>query len=169
MKRPNRGDLSGMTFGRNLVVERHHRTAQRHWVYDCRDIYDGSIHLVHDSDLIPLQRSLFQDAKSRAKKNGKPFTIREEDIHIPKLCPVLGIELTPARGQPWDKSPTLDAIANEMGYVPGNVWVISMRANRLKSDGTAQEHRTIALNVDAVEMFGNNGGFDNFQRRYEWR
>jgi hypothetical protein len=135
----------------------------------CADTIDGTEHFVHDSHLISTARSLFQDAKSRARKSGRPFTIREEDIVIPKFCPVLDIELIPARGQQWDQSPTLDAMNNEEGYVPGNVWVVSMRANRLKGDGSSQEHRAIALHVDAVEMFGNNTVFDDFKRRrYEW-
>lgn len=33
---------------------------------------------------------------------------------------------------------------NEKGYVPGNVVVMSYRANRLKNDGTAEEHEIIA-------------------------
>src|SRR5260370_35383339 len=98
MRRSNRGDLSGLTFGRNFVIERHHRTAQRHWIYLCKDTIDGSLHQVHDSDLIPTERSLYQDAKPRAKKNSKLFTIREEDIQFPNVCPILGIELTPPRG-----------------------------------------------------------------------
>ena len=153
MRRSNRGNLSGQTFGRNHVIERSHRTAQRHWLYRCRDIYDGTEHLVHDSDLIPLERSLFQDAKSRAKKNGRPFTIREEDIHIPKRCPILGIDLIPSRGQPWDASPTLDCIANEEGYEVGNTWVISFKANTLKNAGTVEQHRQIADAVEDKEEF----------------
>src|SRR5260370_5798599 len=107
MRRSNRGDLSGQTFGRNHVIERSHRTTQRHWVYLCRDVVDGSLHLVHDSDLIPTARALYQDAKSRAKKHGKLFTITEANIHIPKFCPILGIELIPSLGQPGDPSPTM--------------------------------------------------------------
>jgi hypothetical protein len=153
MRRSNRGNLSGQTFGRNHVIERSHRTAQRHWLYRCRDIYDGTEHLVHDSDLIPLERSLFQDAKSRAKKNGRLFAITEADIVIPDVCPILQIKLIPSRGQPWDQSPTLDAIANEQGYEPGNVWVISFLANTLKNAGTVEQHRKIADAVEEKEEF----------------
>jgi len=147
-RRQNRGDLSGQTFGRNFVVERHHPTAQRHWVYRCRDIFDGTEHLVHDSHLIPLERSLYQDAKSRAKKHGKLFTITEADIVIPERCPILQIKLVPSRGRPGEASPTLDAIANDQGYEVGNIWVISFLANTLKNAGTVEQHRKIA---DAVE------------------
>lgn len=43
---------------------------------------------------------------------------------------------------PWSYS--LDRVDNKKGYVPGNVVVMSYKANRLKNDGTAEEHETIA-------------------------
>jgi hypothetical protein len=44
----------------------------------------------------------------------------------------------------FDDSPSLDRINNMKGYVPGNVKIISWRANHLKSNGTALEHEKIA-------------------------
>lgn len=41
-------------------------------------------------------------------------------------------------------SPTLDRIRPDLGYVKGNVIVISGRANRIKSDATIEELRDIA-------------------------
>lgn len=43
-----------------------------------------------------------------------------------------------------DNSPTLDKIEPALGYVPGNIIVISGRANRLKADATIDELRAIA-------------------------
>ena len=40
--------------------------------------------------------------------------------------------------------PQLDRKINELGYVRGNVFVISRRANRIKSDATALELEEIA-------------------------
>jgi hypothetical protein len=48
-----------------------------------------------------------------------------------------------------DTSPSLDKINPELGYVPGNVAIISYRANRIKNNGTAEEHRLIADWMDA--------------------
>jgi len=48
------------------------------------------------------------------------------------------------KGQPHDASPTLDRLNNAWGYVPGNIAVISYRANKLKGDATADELRRIA-------------------------
>jgi len=38
-----------------------------------------------------------------------------------------------------DASPSLDRINNLLGYVKGNVHVISMKANRIKTDATVEE------------------------------
>lgn len=85
-------------------------------------------------------------AKDRAKRQHVPFAITEDDIFIPQFCPILDILLHRGlgKGGPTDNSPTLDKVVPELGYVPDNVVVISWRANRLKSDGTAEEHERIA-------------------------
>jgi hypothetical protein len=89
-----------------------------------------------------------------------PFSITHEDIQIPELCPVLGIKLehaskeTASRGAMGgfhDASPTLDKIIPALGYVPGNIAVISWRANKLKGDGTTGELRAVADWMQAQE------------------
>lgn len=95
-------------------------------------------------------RTLWQSAKQRAKKSGLAFTITENDVRgvwpVNGLCPVLGITLArvPGKGGIYASSPTLDRIDNTRGYEPGNIAVISGRANTIKSTGTAQEHEAIA-------------------------
>ena len=83
-------------------------------------------------------------AKVRAKKAGVPFNLKPKDIVIPEFCPVLGIKME--RGTIADRanSPSLDKIVPELGYVVGNIAVISFRANLLKNRGSADEHRRIA-------------------------
>jgi hypothetical protein len=75
-----------------------------------------------------------------------PFEITETDINIPDICPVLGIKLESGfgTGSHTDFSPSLDKIIPSLGYIPGNVVVMSSRANRMKSDGSAEEHRRLA-------------------------
>lgn len=89
---------------------------------------------------------MFQNARVRARRAEVPFTITVDDIAIPTHCPILGIPLfqTVGRKGGGDNSPTLDKIEPSKGYVPGNVIVISGRANRLKSDATIKELRDIA-------------------------
>jgi hypothetical protein len=87
------------------------------------------------------QSRMFWSAAERAKKHGLPFTITIEDVVIPERCPVLGIEIkvNPEGNAMWDHSPSLDKIIPELGYVPGNVAVISWRANRIKGQASLEE------------------------------
>lgn len=86
---------------------------------------------------------LFQLARRRAKARGIDFTITLADVVVPEVCPVLSIPLDTKkpgkRGFPLPSSPTLDRFDNSKGYVPGNVTVISWRANSLKKDASWQE------------------------------
>lgn len=82
---------------------------------------------------------LYRLARERAKKKGVPFTIEEKDVVIPKTCPVLGIPLNKGVKNRTDNSPSIDRLIPERGYVPGNIAVISWRANNLKSDATVEE------------------------------
>lgn len=89
---------------------------------------------------------MLQNARTRARTAGVPFTITKEHIVIPTHCPILGIPLFPKLGKQGggDNSPSLDRIEPGLGYVPGNIIVISNRANRLKSDASVKELRDIA-------------------------
>jgi len=80
-------------------------------------------------------------ARYRARKAGVMFTLKAEDITIPARCPVLGRRLRfdgPSRDRP-----SIDRIVPGLGYVPGNVIVVSHRANWLKGDGSVHELRDI--------------------------
>ena len=92
------------------------------------------------------QKVLLFKSKTRAKKKGLPFNLEVEDIVIPEKCPILGIKLKRGRGigGPVASSPSLDRIVPEKGYTKGNVQVISLRANQIKSDATADEIMALA-------------------------
>lgn len=78
-------------------------------------------------------------AKSRAKKKNIPFDITPEDVTIPECCPILGIKLEAGEKHLVDNSPSIDRIDPKLGYVKGNIQVISYRANRIKNDATLEE------------------------------
>lgn len=88
-------------------------------------------------------------ARARAKKLGVECTITKDDITIPDVCPVFGTPLIAREGKGRSttdqipNSPSLDRIVNNKGYVPGNVAVISFRANLLKRDATIDELQAI--------------------------
>lgn len=89
--------------------------------------------------------SMIRRAKARAAKKGLDFDLTLEDVTpLPEVCPVLGVPLRMSTDHrdPWTYS--LDRIDNSRGYVRGNVMVMSYHANRLKNDGTADEHEKIA-------------------------
>ena len=95
---------------------------------------------------------LVNTAKARAESRSIPFAITSDDITIPDVCPVLGISIN-LEDTYTDNVPTIDRIDPALGYVPGNVAVISFKANRLKSDATVEELRQIA---DWMEAHGNS-------------
>ena len=81
-------------------------------------------------------------AKQRVKKYSLPFNLTVEDIVIPKFCPVLGIRLK--RGKRGNNTaPSLDRKKPHLGYVRGNVAVISRRANVLKNNATLNELKAL--------------------------
>ncbi len=102
----------------------------------------------------PSQRMLVR-AKIRAKKKGIPFTITQKDIIVPNICPILGLPLIHSEGPKGtssnDNSPSLDRIIPKLGYIPGNIAVISMRANRIKTDATPEELRKVADWLESVQ------------------
>jgi hypothetical protein len=87
---------------------------------------------------------MIRDAQRRAKRQRVPFSLQVEDIEIPMVCPVFGIPLFNGKGQAGDNSPTLDRIIPSLGYVPGNVLILSNRANRIKTDATPLEIYKVA-------------------------
>ena len=79
--------------------------------------------------------------RNSAKERGLEHTIRPHDIVIPEFCPVLGIKLRECKGDGTgfkDDLASLDRLDSSRGYVPGNVRIISWKANRLKSNNTIE-------------------------------
>lgn len=91
------------------------------------------------------RKFLFQRLGQRAALKGIEFTLTLDDIFIPEFCPVLGLRLTKlGRGQATDATPSADRIDTAKGYVAGNVVVMSLRANRIKNNGSAADHERVA-------------------------
>lgn len=87
------------------------------------------------------EKKMLRRARSRAKERGHEFNLELSDIRIPTHCPVLGTELVVHKGRSGGNpnSPALDRIDNNMGYVKGNVMVVSHRANMMKVDASPEE------------------------------
>jgi hypothetical protein len=94
--------------------------------------------------------SMVRKARQRAKDKNLPFNIDHDYIRsiAPSHCPVFGIALE------WSSyrengngalpnSPSLDRIDPSKGYVKGNVWIISHRANTIKNDASHDELKLV--------------------------
>lgn len=105
-----------------------------------------------------IEKMLLYCAKSRAKKKGLPFNIDITDVIVPKMCPVFNIPIfrtAPVPGQVkrnCANAPSLDRIRPELGYVKGNVRVISWRANTLKKDGALEEFEAIVRDLRKLKL-----------------
>jgi hypothetical protein len=85
-------------------------------------------------------------ARTRASRKGVEFSITVDDLEWPEVCPVFGYRLIYGaiggrRG--LQNSASLDRVDNTKGYVPGNVVIISLRANCIKRDASLEELKQI--------------------------
>ena len=99
-----------------------------------------------DKVLDNLELKMYNGVKYRAKKFNIPFNLELSDIIIPTECPLLGIPIYKTKGRVKNNTPSLDKINPSLGYVKGNIWVISWKANRTKSN----------LSIEELRMFCNN-------------
>jgi hypothetical protein len=98
----------------------------------------------HDSDLSKAMAACFTRKKHNAKKGKWEWLLSPSDLAFPTHCPILGIELDWFAECRQENSPSFDRVNPLLGYIPGNVLICSWRANRIKNDGTAEEHWKIA-------------------------
>lgn len=82
--------------------------------------------------------ALLERARGRARSKGVAYALSATDLKLPKRCPVLGIKLM-IGDRRSEASPSLDRIKPEKGYVPGNVRIVSDKANRLKGDRSRED------------------------------
>jgi hypothetical protein len=83
----------------------------------------------------------YHSAKQRAKKKDIAFDLTPEYLESiwTDTCPIFGIELVVGAGVKDDASYSLDRIVPEKGYIQGNIVVVSLKANRMKNNGTIDD------------------------------
>lgn len=91
----------------------------------------------------PVQK-MFNGAKSRASERGILFTITVADLDVPKVCPVFGLPFA----RKTQMAMSIDRIDPTLGYVTGNVQVISKLANLMKNNATPKQLKQFAAWVD---------------------
>lgn len=99
-----------------------------------------------------LLKAMLRNAKQRSKELGLPCDIDFD--HLQELyvdnCPIFNIALkwesrigTGVTNKAYPNSPSLDRIDPERGYVKGNVWIISHKANAIKNNATHEQLRLV--------------------------
>lgn len=115
---------------------------------DCIPCHKANWHK-HAADPEKRKRWLLERIKSKCKKHNIPFDLTLDDLVIPTHCPILGMPLrfgvkqaseyrNKKQGVPLD-SPSVDRIIPELGYVKGNIVVVSYRANLIKTNASVDE------------------------------
>ncbi len=93
---------------------------------------------------------MLQGVKQRARRDGLEFALTKADfLSMPTHCPVLGLELRYGGGDGrQDYSASIDRKDSSKGYVPGNVRIMSWRANSLLKDATIEELRALVMYLE---------------------
>ncbi len=148
-----------MTKTKPEYLERKREYNQRPYVKAQRKAYKERYYAEKKDQLLVQQREyysipenrakkLYGKTKERALKDGIPFDIELSDVIIPTHCPYLGIELTQTLGKGFlDSNSSIDKIIPELGYIKGNVQVISRLANQMKNSATKEQLLTFAYNI----------------------
>lgn len=80
---------------------------------------------------------LWRTARIRARATGQPFDIDPADLVVPTHCPITGDAIDVLTSN-YQTGASVDRVINDLGYVKGNVRIISRKANRLKGDATIE-------------------------------
>jgi len=98
----------------------------------------------YQSDPMHYVKKIYRERGRFAKMRGIPFNLALSDLPpVPTLCPALGIPLKHG-GTNNPNSPSLDRLIPERGYVKGNVYWLSRRANGIKHNADLREIENVA-------------------------
>ena len=103
-----------------------------------------------ESEKSYYKNNILIEARKRSKKLNLDFNLELDDIIVPDECPLLNIKLFTGSNKPIANSPTLDRIDNNLGYIKGNVRVISLKSNISKSNSTKEEYLLFAKNLENI-------------------
>jgi len=92
-------------------------------------------------------------ARDNAITRKRDFDLLVEDIYIPEYCPYLGIKLSTDYFDRYnDNYYSVDRIDSNLGYVKGNIQIVSRLSNTMKNKSTKEELITFAKNI--LKMYG---------------
>ncbi len=126
----------------SYVLSKEQRNRQRAWQKErSRDVRrkQRSEYYQSEKHQWAVMKTLWHRARKNAKDVGVPFNLDIEDLRIPPECPILHIPLIVRPGSRNANTPSIDRVIPRLGYVKGNVQMISWRANRIKCDASFEE------------------------------
>lgn len=97
---------------------------------------------------------LWRILKGRVTDKAKRLVLYESlKDSLPAVCPIFKIPLIYEHGNGYrgENSASLDRLDSSKGYEVGNLTVICWRANRIKNNGTADEHFLISQYMKKCE------------------
>lgn len=94
-------------------------------------------------DIAHNKETLVRSARNRAANKNLAFNIAVTDFDIPDECPYLKRPFI--RGTMYAAS--LDRVNPTLGYIKGNVEVISRKANLMKNNATSEELLEFAYSI----------------------
>jgi hypothetical protein len=111
---------------------------------------------------------LLKHAKHRASTLGVAFDLTCDDLVMPEVCPVFGTPWIWGEGKMgWRNmfAPSIDRLDPSLGYVRGNVAIISTRANHLKGNAYVGELEKVLawMKVAGVPQGPNIGAFKTYE------
>jgi len=156
---------SGICKHCKTIVPKKELANKRQYCYECR--FERRRDRTADEQHARYRKTkpirMLQTARASANRRNLDFNITVDDIIIPTHCPLLGIELSVSQNGPSPNSPSLDRIDNKQGYIKGNVWVISQRANMIKSSATWQEIALVANGLRAKMETAQDASISNIE------
>ncbi len=103
-----------------------------------------------------IRGKITNNARSTARLRNLPFNIQAEDLILPRYCPYLLTPIAYGCCEQQDDGPSIDRIDPKLGYVKGNVQVISYLANRMKNNASPEQLVTFAQQI----LLKAKGGWD---------
>lgn len=76
------------------------------------------------------RKAMLHNARRAARRFNVPINITVDDIVIPARCPAFDIPLQRSNGVAGEASPSVLRIEPQLGYVKGNVIIVSAKAAR---------------------------------------
>lgn len=134
ISRPKTGTLSS---NKKALKEKSENRFRRIYSISKKDFENLSF---EEQKLHKRKSKMFRKLKTQSGPRQSKFDLVFEDIEWPTHCPILKIELDYSLNKRAKfNTPSFDKVIPSKGYVRGNVYIISAKANFLKNNSSYEE------------------------------